>query len=511
MNTDQNTRLQGKQIGDERGVALRLSDFVVMFFVAGGVLLYEISITRLLSVVLWYHFAFLAVSLALLGLGVPGVWYSLRPPTKHSKANALLCAGLAIPLSIIVIVHPPWPSGTSQGLVVAGVVLSILVPLLSLGTAVCLLLLQAPGRVVARMYAADLLGATVAACLVVPLMHVVSTPKLLAAVGFLPLGAVLFVSQGWRRKLAAGFALVLALSLLSGNAYQLRHNKSYSEAGLEVLYEKWTPTARLTVFPGIIWLKDPEVEFGWGMGSEFRGTGIEQLWVDQDGSAGTPMTRLQGAAEDLDHLFYDVTSVGFQLSDPETVCIVGAGGGRDILTALKAGAKHVDAVELNKQMIDLAAEVFGEYTGGVYSLPGVRAHASEGRSFLTRSQVEYDLIQISLIDSWAATTAGAYALSENYLYTVEAFELYLERLASGGVLSVSRWMKGAHQLESARLVVLVKAALENAGHANPLNHIAIVQGGRIATVLVSSEPLSDSDVSRLRGISERRGFLLAGG
>src|SRR5205085_10237563 len=129
--------------------------------------------------------------------------------------------------------------------------------------------------------------------------------------------------------------------------------------------------------------------------------------------------------------------------------------------------------ELNPTSVRLVSKEFGDYSGDVYHLPGVHAVASEGRSYLTRSAKRYDLIQISLIDSWAATAAGAYALSENYLYTVEAYRLYWHRLSERGMVSTSRWMT---DLEAVRLANLVRVALGQEGVAAPEPHLAIAQG-----------------------------------
>lgn len=476
--------------------------YAVIALSAGAVLLYEIAVTRLLSVVVWYHFAFLSVSLAMLGLGAPGVWYALRPPRGASYGPLLLAAGVAVPVSIISIVHPP---GTPPGGTIFAFALAILIPLLLLGAAVCRLLIEARGRRIGRMYAADLLGATLGACLVVPLLDVIPTPELLAAIGFLPLLAAFLADRGSRPG-ACALAAGLAVTLIWGEPYRLLYNKKYSESGLGALYEKWTPVARLTVFPGIMWSRDAGLKFGWGLGTRFPGGSIDQLWIDQDGSAGTPITRYTGDARELDHLFYDVTSVGFQLRPPSSVCIVGAGGGRDILAALTAGARHVDAVELNRHMIDIVSDVFGDYSSDPYHMPGVTAVASEGRSFLARTENRYDLIQVSLIDSWAATTAGAYALSENYLYTVESFRLFLARLTDSGMVSISRWTSGQHQLEGARLALLAARALSSAGLAAPLDHLAVVQGGQVATALLSAEPFPGPLLDRLDAVAEERGF-----
>ena len=242
------------------------------------------------------------------------------------------------------------------------------------------------------------------------------------------------------------------------------------------------------------------------MGSKWEPQPLEQLWLEQDGSAGTPITKWDGSAA-LPHLMFDVTSVGYQVQRPDRVCIIGAGGGRDVLTAIKAGATHVDAVELNPFTIDAVSNSFGAYSGDPYHRANVRAVASEGRSFLTRSYGNYDVVQISLIDTWAATSAGAYALSENGLYTLEAFRLYLRRLSPTGVLTVSRWAAGARQLEITRLMLLAQAALAAEQIVDPNRHLALLSAGEVGTLLAFKQPLSGATLTTLDTIANEKGFV----
>jgi hypothetical protein len=205
---------------------------------------------------------------------------------------------------------------------------------------------------------------------------------------------------------------------------------------------------------------------------------------------------------------FDVTAAGYQVRPPLRVAIVGAGGGRDILTALASGAKSIDAIELNAGIVETVNGVLGDFSGHVYDLDGVHAIIGEGRSVLTRSKGGYDLIQISLIDSWAATAAGAYSLCENNLYTVEAYQLYLSKLSLNGIVSTSRWTRGQFGMELPRLVFLVREALIRQGVARPMDHIAVFQGGAIGTVLVSNTPWTDHDVHALERVAAMRGFIL---
>lgn len=475
-------------------------DYIAIALVSAAVMLYEIGITRILSVVLWYHFAFLAVSLAMLGLGVPGVWYALRGAGSRSLERALIASAALVPLSIIVLFRygavVPWRTALAAA--------SVALPMLALGSAVCVLLLQASGRRFALMYGADLLGATAGAVSVVPLMHVFPTPAIVAGAALLP--ALALVAIGRARLGLPALAAIVAL-LAWQSPLHLRYSKLHTEKD-RPLFEKWTPTAHLLVFPPEVGFGDPKGAFGWGMGERYVPRPVEQLWLELDGSAGTPITRLNGPPRSLEHLEYDVTNLGYQLQPAPHVSVIGAGGGRDVLAALAAGASDVDAIELNPRIVDLVSNDFGKFSGDVYHLPGVHAVVGEGRASLTATARRYDLIQISLVDSWAATTAGAFALSENYLYTVEAYRLYWNRLTPGGIVSTSRWCRGTHQLEALRLAHLVRAALEAEGVDHPEEHVAIAHAGRIATVLVSRAPFRGVLFDRLVAVCGLRGFTL---
>jgi hypothetical protein len=244
------------------------------------------------------------------------------------------------------------------------------------------------------------------------------------------------------------------------------------------------------------------------MGARFEPGEHEGLWLEQDGSAGTPIVRWSRDQPVPDYLFYDVTSIGYQLGRPlDHVAIIGGGGGRDILTAHGAGARDIDVIELNAYIADTVRKEFADYSGDPYDLPEVHTTIGEGRSALTMRDARYDLIEISLIDTFAATAAGAYALSENGLYTVEAFRLYYRRLTPGGVLSVSRWCEGVSRLESPRLALLAEQALAEEGALDPRTHMVVVQSQSVADLLVFREPVDAATLARADEVSAERGFV----
>jgi hypothetical protein len=486
-------------------------ELVAIAFASGAVLLFETLVTRILSVTLHYHFVFLAISLAMLGLGAPGVWFSIRAPTWRALRISLFVSAVAIPASVVAIVK----LGAIWKASVALIILSLVPPFLALGSAVCILLVRAQGERVAHMYAADLLGGSLGAALVIPLLQGIPTPPLVASIAFLPLAALLVVDR--RNVVSLGGASLLAVMLgallIWRRPFVLHYTKRYVET-TPPLYEKWSPTARVTVFSqasSFVDTNGSEVGFaffGWGMGSRFVPAEHDGLWLEQDGSAGTPIVRWSRDQPVPDFLYYDVTSIGYQLGRPlDHVAIIGGGGGRDILTAHGAGARDIHVIELNAYIADAVRKEFADYSGDPYDLPGVRTTIGEGRSVLATRETRYDLIEISLIDTFAATAAGAYALSENGLYTVEAFRLYYRRLTGNGVLSVSRWCEGLSRLESPRLALLAEEALAEEGVSEPRAHMIAVQGRAVADLLIFREPVAAATLARVDEVSAERGFL----
>jgi hypothetical protein len=273
------------------------------------------------------------------------------------------------------------------------------------------------------------------------------------------------------------------------------------------LYEKWNSYSRVRV------TGDPRLELptlGWGLSPAMPRLGrLRQLQLDIDSNAGTLMTGYNGDLRTVEHLKYDVTNIGYYLRGDRNVLIIGAGGGRDVLSALAFGARSVTAVDINKDIIRTVNHRFGDFTGHLDRDPRVRFVNDEARSFVARSTDQFGTIQISLIDTWAATAAGAFVLSENSLYTVEAWTTFLRHLADDGLLSVSRWYFRDRPAEMYRTTTLAVEALRAIGVADPRSHIAVVRNMRpanaspwdtpdgVGTILVSRRPFTSAELDTL--------------
>jgi hypothetical protein len=484
---------------DSEAAPLPYGHYGAIAVTACAVLLFEVLMTRILSVTLSYHFAFLTISLAMLGLAAPGVWFSLKPPRRSTLFIALYASAVALPGAVLAIVHL---GVTRRGNLLFWIAV-ILAPMLTLGTSICVLLLRARGKQIARMYAADLAGAAVGALLAVPLLHGLSTPCVVAGLGLLPLLAAILAGSR-RRLVSVVYAAVLVCSVVWGAPYRLRYARFYVEER-PPLYEKWTATARVTVFDQM----NPQF-LGWGMGARYTGgrPSRDHLWLDQDGSAGTPILAYERGQPYPEHLSYDVVSAAYPLVSPNRACIIGGGGGRDILTALQGGAKEVEVVEINPYIVDAVSSVFSAHSGDPYHLPGVHAFVAEGRNHFSRSQTPCDVLQISQIDTFAASAAGAYALTENSLYTIEAIRIFWSHLSEHGVLSVSRWVSGPAWPESVRLVLLEVAALGQEGIKEPRNHMVVLAAGGTANVLLFRQPVTPQQLDLAEDIAAHKGFAI---
>jgi len=242
---------------------------------------------------------------------------------------------------------------------------------------------------------------------------------------------------------------------------------------------------------------------------------VRQLTLTIDVTAGTILTALRGRLEELDYLRYDITNLAHYLRPEAKVLIIGTGAGRDVLSALAFGQRAIVGVEINGDVLRAVNGVYEDFTGHRDRYPQVTFVNDEERSYVARSPHTFDVIQISLIDTWAATAAGAFVMTENSLYTIEAWKLFLRRLAPRGLLTVSRWYFRDRADEMYRATSLASAALARLGVANPRGHIAIIRnmppGARggpdgVGTILVSREPLSTRDVETLEGVSRRLQF-----
>ena len=238
----------------------------------------------------------------------------------------------------------------------------------------------------------------------------------------------------------------------------------------------------------------------WGPSPKMFGESwnVFQMDLNIDGDAGTTAYRFAGNFDDVGFLRYDVTNLAYFLAGRERALIIGVGGGRDVLSAALFGLKNITGVEINPVFVHLLTREpgFAKFTS-VAALPGVQLVVDEGRSWMARNREFFDIIQMSLVDTWAATGAGAFTLSENGLYTVQAWKTFLSRLTPKGVLTVSRWYDPTVPDETGRIASLAVATLMEMGITEPSRHLFLAAQGTVATLVLSKSPLPASDIETL--------------
>ncbi|MCK6452478.1 MAG: SAM-dependent methyltransferase [Alphaproteobacteria bacterium] len=489
---------------------------------SSGVLASEVLLTRVFAIIQVHHFAYMVISIALLGYGASGTFIALfrerleaRFPEAYA-ANATLfglsmVAGFAIaerlPFNAAALVWDPW-----QLLYLSVLYALFTVPFFCAANCVGLAFVCFPDHT-GRVYRYDLVGAGAGALGVVALLFMLfPSPALCAVAALGPLAAasaMLYRSGPRRLRPAAGLA-VLALALAGGlpaslTELRLSEFKSLSQAllvpGTEIVAETSSPLGLVTV------VRSPTIPFRYALGLSLANTQEppEQLGVFVDGEGPSAINRFDGGLEPFGYLDGTTMALPYHLVGRPKVLVLGAGGGADVLLALYHGASRVDAVELDPNLIRLVADRFAAFAGGLYGRRDVRVHAAEARGFVAGTAARYDIIQIPLLDAFATAAAGTLSLSESTLYTVEALEIYLSHLAPDGMLAITRWLKLPPR-DSLKLFATALAALERMGVDAPERRLALLRSWNTTTLLVKNGAFTEPDLASIRAFARSRSF-----
>jgi SAM-dependent methyltransferase len=237
----------------------------------------------------------------------------------------------------------------------------------------------------------------------------------------------------------------------------------------------------------------------------FRGELPSQLALAWDGDNLAPVNRFQGKREEIGFCDYLTSALPYHLLDRPEVLIIGPGGGTSLLTALYHRAKKITALELNPLVIALMQGELSGFSGDIYHHPTVTVLPEEGRSFLTRPEGKYDLIQIPLLDSFAAASSGVYSLAANHLYTVESFQEIYRHLKPGGTASITRWLRYPPR-DSLRIFATAVEALRREGIAEPRQHLVFIRGWTTGTILMKQSEFTPRQVEVVLSFCRERGF-----
>ncbi|HUS46243.1 MAG TPA: SAM-dependent methyltransferase [Phycisphaerae bacterium] len=491
--------------------------------ISAAVIGLELALMRALSVRFWHHFAYMVISVALLGFGTSGTALMLLRRQVVGRARGWLCA-LALAFSVSA-VGSLWAAGKvplnvrflawdfSQVGYVAVLELVLFVPFLLGGAVVGVALMDRPERIGGH-YAANLIGSGLGAVSAVVLMYVLSGTELVLAMALVAyVGGAWLVP--WRRVWWASAALgigaaAVAVAALAPLEPTMSQYKMLSQVrampGVEVIYETEGPLGRIDVVAG------PAIHYATGLSLQYTASVPPHVLLITDGDQTSPVydcrspRRLAPGERRGEWRFLDYTTaaLAYHLQKQSAVLVIGAGGGADLGLALFHGSPRIVGLEMNPQIIEVMTGPLASYGGDVYDAPGVRVVNQEARGYLASTGELFDIIQLPPIDAFGASGAGVYAAQESYLYTVESFAAMLDRLSDNGVLCVTRWARTPPR-EGLKVLDTAAEALRQKG-LEPAQRLVMIRSWATVTVLVSKRPLGAEAARRIRAFADERGF-----
>ncbi|MFZ2652614.1 MAG: SAM-dependent methyltransferase, partial [Burkholderiaceae bacterium] len=510
-----------------RAAADAAPPLIAIALISGAALAYEIVLMRLFSIILWHHFAYMIISLALLGYGASGALLSLAQGAVQRRFLPLFCAAAAafgvsaigsfalaqrVPFNPLEML---WDARQPAYLLCLYLLLAL--PFLCAGACVCMAFSRWRGMA-PRIYSFDILGAGLGSLAVMGALFVLAPHdalRLIGALGFAAAALAWLECSGPRRWPALALGVMAVLPVLLPQVWLAPEMSPYKELSqtlripeARVIAQSHSPLGLVSV------VESTRTPLRHAPGLSLNAT-VEpppQLGVFIDGDGPSALSRFDGRRDSLAYLDQMTSALPYHLLRQPRVLVLGAGAGADVLQAHYHGARRIDAVELNPQVIDLVRRRFADYAGGLYSggvdAGLVRVHVAEARGFVAASRERYDLIHVALLDSFSASAAGLYALAENYLYTVQALEDDLRHLEPGGLLAITRWVSLPPR-DALKLFGAVVAALQRSGVADPASRLALVRSWQTYTLLVKNGALSAEDVAKIRAFCAARSFDVA--
>jgi spermidine synthase len=498
-----------------------------VFLITFSSLLFQILQTRIMSVIAWYYLAFFAISVAMLGMTVGAVWvYLWRERFQPAQlpvtlSNFALLTALAMPASMVLqfcLITSPALSLTT--VVSWALLLTVMaVPYVFAGVVVSLALTRSPFPT-GQVYGVDLLGAALGCLSVLVLLNVLDGPTAVIVAGAIcGLSSLAFASSArgenrqrlkskpWWRQPATVVAVLLAVALFNALSpvgfSPILVKDTIDRWGKYGQFEKWNSYSRIrTSRPSVSLppLSGPSPNLPEDISASSVGMTI-------DGAAATDMFHYDGTPNSISFLQYDLVNLAYRLPGIHKSAVIGFGGGKDILSAHLFGVTDITGVELNPIFVDLHTHnPFYKSFSNLTALPNLKLHVDDARSWFAATNEKFDLVQMSMIDTWAATGAGAFSLSENGLYTLEGWRAFLKALNNNGIFTVSRWYSPSNINETGRMIGLASAALMDSGVKDVRPHLYVASTSEIATLVLSKAPFTEEQLRVLHDAVRDGGF-----
>jgi hypothetical protein len=485
--------------------------------VTASLLLVEVTLTRVFSGTIGYYFAFMSISIAMLGLGSGSLWVTLRGERAGLPERRAGLAALGLSLSaasatlLFLRFYPAMGNESLPNQLVQVLLFGALFVPFFFGGIVVAAIFEAYAGEFGLLYAVDLVSAAAGCVLAVPLLQHVAAPEaMLVIAACAGAAAPLFLLAVGKGREATGVAgaLIALFAILFVNVHGspvLSPLVIRNQQMTDVVVDRWNDFSRVLVKRGPF--------FTWGLSETYGTDHPPQYDLLIEGVAGTQIQHCpDGDASKLDFLRYDVSSLPHLLRPTGSALTLGVGAGLDVMMAKHHGKDPIVGVEVNPLVGDIVNEQFGSYSGRPYHLPGVTVHFENARTFVKRDRNRYDVVTVTWVDSGAATGAGAFALTENYLYTVEAFRDYLDRLKDDGVLAFMR-ARYSPEYDAIKGIGVAVEALREMGIADPGRYIMVTSVAsphfdrrELTQVLVKRTPFSPGELAVIGEAQERLHF-----
>lgn len=498
----------------------RLSLLAAVGIISASALAYEVLLMRLFSIIQWHHFAYMLISLALLGYGVSGVFLALNRDRLEPlfpvaiMANMLLFS-LSVPACFLLAQQIPFNPAEIlwtpvQLLYLCGIYLILALPFFFAANVVGLSLYQYKNQV-SSIYASDLFGAGLGSVGVIFLLFILFPEQILTVLTLSGTLAALLVSShtfhASKHWPTASVIIALAVIFIPTGWMTLKVSpyKSLNQLlhvpGTKIIDRYSSPLGSISIVKSEL----TPLRHAPGLSLNAATEPPEQLAVFTDADNMSAITRYDGNPETLGYLDQTTSALPYHLKQLTDILILGAGTGSDILQADYHAIKHIDAVELNPLVIDLIQRKYAAFAGDIYFGDPINIHIGEARGYLAASDKTYDLINLSLLDAFGASTAGLYSMAENYLYTEQAIEEYLHHVSPDGYLSITRWIKIPPRDEP-KLLATVINALKKTGVREPGRQIIMIRGWQTSTLIAKNGALSADEIARLKQFCNERSF-----
>ncbi len=482
---------------------LEKRDYFVILALGMCGLLIEISYTRIVSYKLFYYYTYLVIGLALLGLGCGGVLLTISSRLRQLSKNLILeksgfLAAITLICGYFIVAKIPmnttkiWDYGTLDSFknvcLLIILCLSLFIPFVAIGLAISSLLSSRPERI-NRLYATDLVGASLACIIAIPLQIFLGPPlTIILSAMTLSLISFFYRSSGILTQISKISILIITILVITIPNFipEIKTESIKSTAEIEFEHSEWGPVFRVDVQKEL----------------------FDRHLIYHDALLGSNIIKFDGNFSKLSHLENDPRSIPFRTLEipPKNALIIGSAGGHEILASLFFQTESIEAVELNPVTTSLLKEKYSSYSGDLINQPGVKLTTGDGRTYLTRSNNNYDLVWFVAPDSYAANnsaSSGAFVLSESYLYTVEMLDEAIKHLTEEGVI-VAQF--GEYDFDkkpnrTARYVSTAYKSLTDLDVKNPSEHIVVATSldypASLSTILIKKKPFTAVELKRL--------------